>query len=238
MKLSKRLKTIVNFIPYGCKVADIGTDHGFIPVFLVLNGISDYVVASDLRIDSLNKAVKEIEKRKFNAYIDARLGNGLSVLKPEEVDVAVIAGMGGMLISDILKNDKEIADTIKRLILQPMKASDYLRKYLIKNGYIIVDEELVKEQDKYYEIIVAEHGAQMYSDEIYYEIGKKLIEKRHPLLLGFLKYKIDKMRKIINEMPTKNRDENKRYKELLSKIKRYEVFLNEFEMSDYSRNDG
>lgn len=238
MKLSKRLKSIVNLIPVGSKVADIGTDHGFIPVFLALNGISDYVVASDLRIDSLNKAIKEIEKHKLNAYIKPRLGSGLSVLNPEEVDVAIIAGMGGILISNILENDEEIAKTIKRFIFQPMKASDYLRKYLIKNGYIIVDEELVKEQNKYYEIIVAEHGTQIYSDEIYYEIGKKLVEKRNPLLHEFLKYKIDKMRKIINEMLTKKKNDNKRYKELLSKLKRYEVFLNEFEMSDYSRNDG
>nr|WP_245522806.1 class I SAM-dependent methyltransferase [Thermoanaerobacter italicus] len=143
MKLTERLRKIAEYIPHGSKVADIGTDHGFIPVYLIKSKIATYVVASDLNKGSLNKAVKEVQKRNLQSLIDTRLGNGLHVLLPGEVDVVVIAGMGGILITKILEEGKDIAKTIKKFLLQPMRDSAYLREYLIENGYKICDEELV-----------------------------------------------------------------------------------------------
>jgi len=134
MKLSKRLKSIVQMVQIHSKVADIGTDHGYIPVYLYSNGISDYIIASDVKLASLNKAIDEIERHKLSENIIVRLGDGLSVIKPYEVDTAIIAGMGGILITDILEKDKNIAATIKRFILQPMTASDHLRRYICENG--------------------------------------------------------------------------------------------------------
>ncbi|SNX54930.1 class I SAM-dependent methyltransferase [Thermoanaerobacterium sp. RBIITD] len=236
MRLSSRLKAIVDMVPPGMKVADIGTDHGYIPVYLSLNGISDYIVATDIKSGSLNKAINEIKKNKLSTKIITRLGSGLKVLNLNEVDIAIIAGMGGILIADILEKDKNIASTIKRFILQPMKASDYLRYYLNKNGYRIIDEDLILENEKYYEIIVAEHGHEIINDNIFYEIGKKLIEKRHPLVKDYIKYKIGKMRRIIDEV-SKSHNNISLIENILYKIKKYEVLLNESEMPDNCRND-
>jgi len=234
MKFTQRLKKIAEYIPKDSKVADIGTDHGFIPGYLIENKIATYVVASDLNEASLNKAVKEVEKRNLQSLIDTRLGDGLHVLLPGEVDVVVIAGMGGILITKILEEGKDIAKTIKKFLLQPMRDSAYLREYLIENGYKICDEELVKEKQKYYEIIVAEHGRQKVKNDIYYEIGEKLIQKRHPLLKEFLQYKIDKMKQIIDKLPKCN----KKRKQLEEKVKKFEVLINGLEMPSDSFHNG
>ncbi|WP_029688642.1 class I SAM-dependent methyltransferase [Thermoanaerobacter sp. A7A] len=234
MKLTERLRKIAEYIPHGSKVADIGTDHGLIPVYLIENKISTYVVASDLNKGSLSKAVKEVEKRNLQSLIDTRLGNGLNVLSPGEVDIVVIAGMGGISITKILDEGKNIAKTIKKFIFQPMRDSADLRKYLIENGYKISDEELVKENQKYYEIIVAEHGRQKVKNHIYYEVGEKLLQKRHPLLEEFLQYKIDKMKKIISKLP----ESNEKRKQLEEKVKKFEVLINGLEMPSNSFHNG
>lgn len=236
MKLSNRLKSIVEMVQIHSRVADIGTDHGYIPVYLYSNGISDYIIASDVNSASLKKAIDEIGRHKLSENIIVRLGDGLSVLKPYEVDTAIIAGMGGILISNILEKDKNIAVTIKRFILQPMTSSDYLRRYIHKNGYSIVDEDLIFENGKYFEVIVAEHGCEVIDDDIFFEIGKKLFEKRHPLLNNYIKYKIDKLSKIIAEI-SKSRNNISSKENILNKIKKYEVLLNESEMPDDSRDD-
>lgn len=223
-------------VPIGLKIADIGTDHGYIPVYLALNGISKCVVASDIHSGSLSKAMKEISKYNLNSLIDARLGDGLNVLKENEIDVAIVAGMGGILISKILDNNKDIAASIKRFILQPMCDSDYLRKYLYKNKYKIVDEDIVRENEKFYEIIVAEHGKDKLEDEIFFEIGKKLFEKNHPLLSDFLKYKMCKLRKIANAVPESQNNISLK-DSILNKIKKYEVLINEPKMPNNSWYD-
>ncbi|MGB9809298.1 MAG: tRNA (adenine(22)-N(1))-methyltransferase, partial [Caldanaerobacter sp.] len=199
MRLTKRLKTIVKYVPKGVKLADIGTDHGFIPIYLVKNGIVERVIATDLNWGSLKRAIENIEKEGLKENIDTRLGDGLKVLKAYEVEVAIIAGMGGLLIIKILEEGKEIAKTIKRFIFQPMKDADKLRRYLLYEGYKICEEDLVKERDKFYEIIVAEHGRQEIKDEVYYEIGPKLVENSHPLLKEYLIYKIKKIQNILNK---------------------------------------
>lgn len=236
MKLSKRLKSIVQMVQIHSKVADIGTDHGYIPVYLYSNGISDYIIASDVKLASLNKAIDEIERHKLSENIIVRLGDGLSVVKPYEVDTAIIAGMGGILITDILEKDKNIAATIKRFILQPMTASDHLRRYICENGYSIIDEDLVFEKGKFFEIITVEHGIETVDDEIFFEIGKKLFEKSHPLLKDFIRYKIGKLKKIIDEVSKGNNSVSLK-EDILHKIKKYEVLLYESEMPDNSRND-
>ncbi|ORX24346.1 SAM-dependent methyltransferase [Thermoanaerobacterium sp. PSU-2] len=236
MKLSQRLNSIVKMIKLHSKVADIGTDHGYIPVYLYLNGISDYIIASDVKSASLNKAIDVIKKHNLSENIIVRLGDGLSVLRPNEVDTAVIAGMGGILISDILEKDKSIASTVERFILQPMTASDHLRRYIYENGYLIVDEDLVFEKGKFFEIIAVEHGKGNVHDEIFYEIGEKLFQKRHPLLKDYISYKIGKLKKIFDEV-SKSNESDLLKEDILNKIKKYEVLLYESEMPDNSWND-
>ncbi|MCF6466545.1 tRNA (adenine(22)-N(1))-methyltransferase [Clostridium sp. Cult2] len=235
MKLSSRLQAIADFVPQNTIVGDIGTDHGYIPVYLMENGVTKKVIATDLSKNSLEKINLFVRERKLENYIDIRLGNGLEVLKPFEIDTVVIAGMGGLLIRDILDKDKEKRDSITNFILQPNIATKELRKYLYENNFEIIDEKLVKEDDKFYEVIYAKKGKSHIEHSIYYEIGEKLILNDDSLLKEFLEEKVAIIEKILQELKDKNTERSKeRYKELSNKIRDLKVVLKKIESNrDY-----
>ena len=197
MKLKPRLSAIAGLVPEGNTVADIGTDHAYIPVFLVKSGKVKRGVASDLRKGPLEKAREVIERYHLEDRIETRLGNGLEVLKDAEADTIVMAGMGGVLIRNLLEAGKEALEGVKRLVLQPMNAQEVVREWLVKNGFEIVDETLARERDRIYQVIAAQPGRQETEDPFYFEIGRVLIEKNHPLLPYLLKSKEKEYTKII-----------------------------------------
>ena len=218
MKLSPRLLGIANMIKKDSLIADIGTDHGYLPVYLLEEGIIKGAIAADINKGPLDNAKTYIEKKGYDSLIKTRLGDGIKVLKPGEVDTVIIAGMGGVLIGEILKADKKITNIIKHFILQPITTSEDLRRYLISNDYKIIDENLVREGDRIYEIIHAVHGSEVYEKEVYYEIGKKLIEKNHPLLGVIIEKKIVQIKKILDNIKDeKTINSRKRYEELTIK---------------------
>ena len=227
MKLSPRLQTIADFIEKDTKVADIGTDHGYIPVYLVENNISEKVIASDINEGPLKNAQEYIAKKNLEEKIETRLGSGLNTINEGEVDTVVIAGMGGVLISEILEDSKIITKDIKSFILQPMTAIDELRKYLYDKDYTIIDEKLAKEGEKLYQILSVVHGKDKLDKEIYLEIGKKLIENKDPLLNEFLEAKIEKISKVLENLRNQRSDLNKykyiefknKYDELMEVLK-------------------
>lgn len=153
--LSERLKTIADLIPYEETMADIGTDHGFLPVYLIETGRSPNAIATDISEGSLQKAIDLAKGKKLDNMLSTRRGDGLDVIGKAEVDNVIIAGMGGILISDILGKDIEKAKSFKRLILQPRSKIGFLRKWLRDHNFTIERETLVKELDKICEIIVA-----------------------------------------------------------------------------------
>lgn len=186
--ISKRLNKISSHIK-GKRMADIGTDHGLVPIFLIENKIVDYAIAGDISKPSLQKAIDLASEK--NIELDARLGNGLEVLKPEDgIETVVIAGMGGVLIGEIL-SASEISKNV-RLILQPMQGTKELRKYLFENGYEIIDEDVVFEDDRYFEIIVAEYDGKIREipNEIELKIPIQALRKNQEeafLFVGYLK---------------------------------------------------
>lgn len=215
MKLSPRLQMIADFVEKGSIVADIGTDHAYIPVYLVKNGIASKAIAADVNKGPLDSAKEYISKNKLNNMIETRLGDGLEVIQPGEVDTVIIAGMGGLLIRDILDNNKAITNSIKKLVLQPMVASQDLRRYLYSNGFKIEDEKLAREKDRFYEIFTVVHGYEEINNDVYYEIGKKLIENNDELLKDFLKKKINSIEKILENFDDeKTSKSEKRYQKL------------------------
>ncbi|XVG95023.1 tRNA (adenine(22)-N(1))-methyltransferase [Eubacteriales bacterium KG127] len=146
--LSERLYTLAAGINQGETMADIGTDHGFLPAYLIENQISPWAIAIDVSANSLKKA------EKFNCKnLYCRLGDGIKVLKDGEVDVIVIAGMGGILISEILGDDLDKSRSFNRFILQPRSKVGYLRRWLNDNGFTISHEDIVCEVDKLWEIL-------------------------------------------------------------------------------------
>lgn len=226
MKLSERLNAIVNLVPNNTIVADIGTDHGYIPVYLIENKISKKVIGTDISKGSLEKIIEFVKETGFQDKIDTRLGDGLQIIKPYEIDTVIIAGMGGLLIRDILENHKEVTNSIVNFILQPMVASKDLREYLVDNNYEIVKEDLVKEDKKYYEVIYARRGMSFVEKDIYYEISPLLIEEKHPLLREFVEDKISATQKIIKDLEGIDTERSKeRYDELSKLIATYKEVL-------------
>ena len=153
MKLTDRLLKIASLVTEGKRVADIGTDHGYIPVYLLNKNKVPFAILSDVNKGPLDNARKEVRHNNLLDKTDLRLGSGIEVLKKGEVDEVIIAGMGGILISELLEANKEVSHSVDKLILQPMQAQDELRKYLFSNGYEILNEALVKEDFRIYEIL-------------------------------------------------------------------------------------
>ncbi|HOK63137.1 MAG TPA: class I SAM-dependent methyltransferase [Soehngenia sp.] len=228
MRLSKRLESIVRFVPNNSIVADIGTDHGYVPFELIDSKKSKCVIATDISKDSLNKTISSISRDLLiSGKIITRVGNGLETIKPFEVDTVIIAGMGGTLISDILRENIKKADSFVNFILQPMVASTELRIFLNENSFEIIDEDLVSEDGFIYEIIYAKRGLELISDDIYFEIGKKLIQKKHPLLKKFIDNKIEESYSIILELDNhpSSPKAQERKQELVKKIAKYKEVL-------------
>ncbi|MCE0576250.1 class I SAM-dependent methyltransferase, partial [Clostridioides difficile] len=192
MKLTDRLLKIASLVSDGKKIADIGTDHGYIPVYLLKEGKVPFAVLADVNKGPLDNAHKEVIQNNLLDKVDLRLGSGIEILEIGEVEEVIIAGMGGILISELLEAKKEVAHNVEKLILQPMQAQEELRYYLLNNGYEILEEVLVREDFRIYEIIVAKYTGKntIIEDEIYYEVGIKLLENKDSLFNDFIEKKI------------------------------------------------
>lgn len=155
--LSDRLQAIADFVLPDESIADIGTDHGFVPIVLLESGRVPFAVLSDINEGPVEKAKSHLAEHSIpESRYALRHGDGLLTVEPFEVSTVIIAGMGGENIIDILAFDIARTKSFKRLILQPRKRPDLLRKWLYENGFSIIYEKLVKEQEKICEIIVAE----------------------------------------------------------------------------------
>ncbi|MBQ9016503.1 MAG: SAM-dependent methyltransferase [Firmicutes bacterium] len=155
MKLSERMQVIADHVDAGEVVADIGTDHGQIPVWLFASGISPRAILSDISDGSIRKAEETAAAYQFGEGMSFRTGDGLSVLRPGEADTVIIAGMGGKLIRQILAADPGHTASFRKFILQPRKGQGPLRKWLLQNGYRILCEDVVREGRFLPEIITA-----------------------------------------------------------------------------------
>ncbi len=229
IKLSKRLRAIVNFCDKNKIIADIGTDHGFVPNFLYEEDINRKIIATDISLNSLNKAIEFSELRGNKGKIEHIVCNGLEKIPP--VDQIIIAGMGGILISKILDRDFEKARQAEKLILQPMQQVDYLRKFLYDKGFKILDEKIVFEDNKFFHIIVANYKAikEEYTD-IDLKVSKLLRNRKDKDLIEFLKYLINYNIFIIENIEgsstrsiykkDKLREENIELKEILDEVQK------------------
>lgn len=205
MKLTDRLLKIASLVSDGKKIADIGTDHGYIPVYLLKEGKVPFAVLADVNKGPLDNAHKEVIQNNLLDKVDLRLGSGIEILEIGEVEEVIIAGMGGILISELLEAKKEVAHNVEKLILQPMQAQEELRYYLLNNGYEILEEVLVREDFRIYEIIVAKYTGKntIIEDEIYYEVGIKLLENKDSLFNDFIEKKIKTYSSIVNKLEGK-----------------------------------
>jgi tRNA (adenine22-N1)-methyltransferase len=227
MELSERLKTIASEVRFRT-LADIGTDHGYIPIYLAERGLIDKAAACDIKKGPLARAKENIKKHRLDGMIDLRLGGGLSPVKPGEFETAVIAGMGGMLLTEIIKASADCAKSFRQLVLQPQLDIPEVRKFLHTASFKINNEEMVPDENKYYNILSCSPGSDEIYDENDYLFGKILLRKKDPVLKNDILRKLKKTEKIIADMSTQkhiNEAASQRLSELKAAAENYERVL-------------
>ena len=153
IKLSKRMQTVADMATGAKRVVDIGCDHAFVSIYLKQSGLTQNVIAMDVKEGPLDIARKNINDYGLSDYIEVRSSDGFDALMPGEADVAIIAGMGGLLMIDILTRGRVHTENGIELVLQPQSDIDKVRAYLRSIGYKIVDECMLLEDGKYYMVI-------------------------------------------------------------------------------------
>ena len=171
-KLDERLACVASLVRPGHRLADIGTDHAYLPVYLVESGVCPSAIASDIGVGPLETARQTVCAAGLQERIDLRLGNGLSTLAPGEAEDIVIAGMGGETIVEILEVAEFVRDARVRLVLQPMSHAEDLRRWLLTHGFEIVCERLVMDGRHMYPVLAAAYtAAPPPADELPYYAG-------------------------------------------------------------------
>ncbi|HIU63561.1 MAG TPA: SAM-dependent methyltransferase [Candidatus Avacidaminococcus intestinavium] len=233
MKFGARLETIAKWVPQNKKIADIGTDHAYLPVFLVRNGVIVKAIAGDIALGPCQAAVKTITAAGLKESIEVRQGNGLSIVQSEDaVEVIVIAGMGATTMIEIIATEQKTAKLAERIILQPMNGAAQLRKWANRAGWKIVGEDLVLEGGLLYEIIVLEPGAEESYTKAIYEIGPRLLEQRHPLLSIHFERIIANYHKLLQAMNASAKARKSlKYKKIATLLVEVEVLKNEYNRS-------
>lgn len=200
--LSKRMQMVADMVTKGNVVADIGCDHGFVSIYLVEQGICPRVIAMDVNKGPLFRAKEHIAERSLDSYIEIRLSDGIEKLQKKEADSIIIAGMGGKLVMKILSDYMDKVRELKEVILQPQSDLHLVRHFLMEQGFIIVQEDMVEEAGKLYPCMKAvwkENGQSAYT-EIEEWYGPLLLAEKHPVLYRYLLKEKDTFEQIAEEI--------------------------------------
>jgi len=231
IQLSKRLQTVANYITAGNKVADIGSDHALLPVYLIQSAKCPSAIAGELNEGPWQAARKQIANAGLSEKIDARRGNGLAVITANEVDTITICGMGGVLMSDILEEGRQGGklEGVKELVLQPNVGEDTVRRWLVHNHWALMDEIIIEEDGKIYEVLhaIKSDGAQQHNNQLFsgahmsfpisetenetimFRMGPHLLPKRDKVLLKKWKSELQKLDYIMTSLQQSSLDSAK-----------------------------
>ena len=193
--LDARLSTAFDFVRPNASVADIGTDHAYLPAALILQGRAQHAIAADINAGPLAKAAETVKKYNLRERIDLCLTDGLHGLEEKKITDILIFGMGGELIAKILEEAPFVRDPAIRLILQPMTKQADLRRWLSEEGFVILDERLSWAAGKTYQTICAEwHGEPYTMSALELELGPCILKKRPDGLTSLVEHKADVLR--------------------------------------------
>ena len=198
MELSNRLKAVANLVSQDVSLADVGTDHGYIPIYLMKTGKISKAIAMDVNAGPLKRAKDHIIEQ--DVSIETRLSDGVSSLQVGEVDCVVVAGMGGSLTIHILEEGRQIFHTLREFVLQPQSEIKKVREYLFHNGYSIVEEDMIFEDGKFYPMMKVVKGESEAYNAMELCFGKVLLKKQHPVLKQFLEKEYAKKNNIMNTL--------------------------------------
>ncbi len=191
MQLKPRLAEVAKCVEPADEVVDIGTDHAYLPVYLIKKGVCRRVIGVEKNQQNLEKAQKTVDLFQLRSKIELRKGDGFFALtEHDKVEEAVIAGLGGRTIGNILRSGAGKTQGLRRFVLQPMSDIYLLRRWLLTHGFRISDERLAREKNHFYVIITVQHGKQEISDPILLEVGPGLLKNRDPLLIPYLENEI------------------------------------------------
>lgn len=202
MELSKRLMKIASYVEPCKAIADIGTDHGYIPIYLVKSNICEKAIASDINKGPIEKATTNVRFEGLSKNIKCLLGPGLKPVKKGEVNGVIVAGMGGNLTRDILVEDLEKVKLYDFLILQPAQNPEVLREYLYNNNFQVINEDLILDEGKFYELFKVKYNENAkkidVKDELFYEISPILLGNKNSLIDSYIKSKIERYENIVS----------------------------------------
>lgn len=219
IQLSKRLQAVADLGKFGDTMADIGTDHGYIPIYLIQSKRISHAVAMDIGKGPLLRAQEHIAKYQLGAYIETRLSDGAKELCCGEVSSVVIAGMGGVLMQKILRDSEEVFRGVKEIILQPQSEIEQTRRFLLDKGYEILAEDMVLEDGKYYPMMRVswvesiEENPYAEAKGIDFVYGAYLLKERHPVLRSYLYREIGIYRELeqkLKDLPANEELEKRR----------------------------
>ncbi|MCK6257738.1 tRNA (adenine(22)-N(1))-methyltransferase TrmK [Fictibacillus sp. KIGAM418] len=221
--LSLRLKTVANYVHREAVIADIGSDHAYLPCYLVLEHQVVYAIAGEVNEGPYQSALKEVQSANLQSKISVRKGDGLEVISPNETDVITICGMGGQLIASILEKGKSKLEGVKRLILQPNVGAGSVRIWLKNEGWTLTQEEILQEDGKIYEVLVADRkeGNQPYTDNEMLELllGPFLMKQKNEAFIEKWSGELEQWTKILQQMESsQSPDSMERKRQLMKRI--------------------
>lgn len=229
--LSKRLMELAKMVTPGNTVADVGCDHGFLSIYLVMNDITPRAIAMDVRTGPLQGAKEHVVQFGLGEKIETRLSDGVTALEIAEAETMICAGMGGPLMEKILTDHFEVSCSFKELILQPQSEIQEFREFLRNSGFQIVDERAVFDEGKYYFPIKAVYVGNSeekvepaklttaFSQEVYDCYGQWLIERKDAVLTEYLLWKKNQLEKTMQSIKGSEKERAQlRYKEVAQEL--------------------
>ena len=229
MQLSQRLSSVASMVTAGNCLADVGTDHGYVPIYLYERNVIPRAIAMDVNKGPLERATLHIAESGMKEAIETRLSDGLAALKPGEADSVVIAGMGGPLIIRILSAYPEVTSSLKELILQPQSEIPEVRMWLYEQGYEIVEEHMVFEDGKYYPMFKAVKNSQAEKlTDLEYKYGKLSVLEEKSVLKAYLVREIANKQTILKKLNEENTEKSRnRIEQIAAILTELEGMLNE-----------
>ena len=229
MQLSQRLSSVASMVTAGNCLADVGTDHGYVPIYLYERNIIPRAIAMDVNKGPLERAALHIAESGMKEAIETRLSDGLTALKPGEADSVVIAGMGGPLIIRILSAHPEITESLKELILQPQSEISEVRIWLYEQGYEIIEEHMVFEDGKYYPMFKAVKNLEAKKlTDLEYKYGKLSVLGEPEVLRAYLVREIANKQNILQKLSEETTEKSKgRAMEIKALLAELEEMLSE-----------